>query len=82
MRGKPYEIKIEIRKEKKLIYKGFYNTSKISNSDLNKILFCLFDKNIKYYGDGIYSKLSEIIEQKFKIKLTEDAIRKRIEKSK
>lgn len=78
-----YTIKTEILKNGKLV-DSIIETELESLPDyqINHLADVYFNLNIKEYNNGIYAKIASLLEYKYGKKLTEDAVRKRLERMK
>lgn len=75
-------IKTEILKNNKTVGKWENPTKHLNNYEINHVINLLYSDNISEYGNGIYAKVSAVLREKFGCDLTENAIKKRIQKFK
>jgi len=77
-----FTVKHEIWKNEKLLEKWEHGTFKLSKYEIDNYLKLLRARYEKDFGNGVYAKIAVILEEKTGIKLSEDAVRKRLERMK
>jgi hypothetical protein len=77
-----FTIKTEISKNSKTLIKMERWDFKLNDCEINQFLQMTYNDYSKDYGNGIYAKVAVILEEKTGIKLSEDAVRKRLERMK
>jgi hypothetical protein len=73
-----FTVKTEISNNGKVIGNWQHSTRTLKDYEINHVLNLIFNDHVKEYGNGIYAKVSAVMEEKTGVKLTEDAVKLRL----
>lgn len=73
-----FTVKTEISNNGKVIGSWLHSTRELKDYEINHMLNLIFNDYLKEYGNGIYAKVSAVMEEKTGVKLTEDAVKLRL----